>query len=94
VASRFKRAHRTHDFSQPAGVPYPQAETEQPRPPGGGHTPVELYNELTERVSDADERAKLIGVSAELVAAWDSGAAQPLLRAHRKALERALASLR
>jgi hypothetical protein len=93
VASRFKRAHRTHDFSQPVGVPYPHVETEQQRPPGGGRTPVELYAELSERVEGADDRARLIGVSPDLVAAWDRGGAQPLLRAHRKALERALKSL-
>jgi hypothetical protein len=40
-----------------------------------------------------DERAALIGVGSDLVERWDRGRAQPLLRAHRKALERALQSL-
>jgi hypothetical protein len=93
VASRFKRAHRTHDFAQPPGVPYPHVETEQPRPPGGGRTAVELFEELRARVEGADERAALIGVASDLVERWDRGSAQPLLRAHRKALERALQSL-
>jgi hypothetical protein len=93
MPSRFKRAHRTHDFAQPAGEPYPHVETEQQRPPGGGHTAVELFEELRARVESAEERAALIGVGSGLVETWDRGSAQPLLRAHRKALERALRSL-
>jgi hypothetical protein len=54
---------------------------------------VELFDELSKRVEGADERAALIGVSPHLVDAWDRGASQPLLRAHRKALERALRML-
>jgi hypothetical protein len=93
VPSRFKRAHKTNSLAQPAGVPYPSAEGDQQRPPGGGRTAVELFDELSKRVEGADERAALIGVSAHLVDAWDRGASQPLLRAHRKALERALRML-
>jgi hypothetical protein len=93
VPSRFKRAHRTNAFAQPAGVPYPHDEPEQQRPPGGGRTAVELFEELRARVESADERAALIGVGSGLVQTWDRGGAQPLLRAHRKALERALRSL-
>jgi hypothetical protein len=52
--------------------------------------PAAVFAELCARVPDSAERARLVGVSLELDAAWARGAALPLLRAHRKAVERAL----
>jgi hypothetical protein len=49
-----------------------------------------LYAKLCDRVPDAAKRAELLAVAPELEAAWQQGDRLPLLRAHRKALERAI----
>ena len=49
-----------------------------------------LFAELCERVPDAEARASLVGVTVELDEAWRQGKRLPLLRAHRKRIERAL----
>ncbi len=89
--SSFKRAHRTHAFDQPAGASYPQLAAE------GGPLGVQssdeswrLFTELCERVPDATARAAALGVSPVLEQAWRRGERLPVLRAHRKAIERAL----
>jgi hypothetical protein len=43
--------------------------------------------EVCERVEDPAERARLLGVSPAVEAAWREGRALPILRARRKALE-------
>jgi hypothetical protein len=91
VASQLKRAHRTHALAQRAGEPYPG----RPSPAGGGDRPedavvLRLYRELCAKLPDPADRAHRIGVPHATVAAWDTGRALPLLRAHRRPLERAL----
>jgi hypothetical protein len=89
--SSFKRAHRTHAFDQPAGASYPQLAAEGG--PGGVQSSDEswrLFTELCERVPDATTRASVIGVSPALEEAWRRGERLPVLRAHRKSIERAL----
>jgi hypothetical protein len=91
MPSRFKRAHRTHGLDQPAGERYPHLQAGQ-----AAHRAavdrglLALFAELCSRVPDAGERGELLGVSPEVQAAWERGASLPLLRAHRKALERAI----
>jgi len=94
-SSRFKKAHRTHAYGQRAGESYPAQIAGQSgwRAGADGDLPA-LFSELCSRVPDAQERAKLLGVSSALEAAWERGTALPLLRAHRKALERALLAAR
>jgi hypothetical protein len=91
MPSRFKRAHRTHSLDQPAGKPYPHLAAGQAGQRAGadGHV-LTLFAELCTRVPDSAKRAELLGVSADLQAAWERGAALPLLRAHRRAVEHAL----
>jgi hypothetical protein len=91
MPSRFKRAHRTHALAQPAGEPYPQSAAGQAlgRSDEDG-VALSLYAELCRRVPDASRRAELVGIPREVEEAWQRGAAIPLLRAHRPALERAL----
>jgi hypothetical protein len=91
MPSRFKRAHRTHALAQPAGEAYPQAATGQtPGRADPNAAALRLFADLCTSVPDAGRRAQLLGVSLEVEAAWQRGAAIPLLRAHRRALERAL----
>jgi hypothetical protein len=93
MSSRFKKAHRTHALARRAGESYPGqiAGTDRVRGDADGHL-LALFCELCSRVPEAGDRAGLLGVSSELEAAWQRGTALPLLRAHRKALERALRS--
>jgi hypothetical protein len=91
VSSRFKKAHRTHALAQPAGEPYPHLAAERSgRRLGADDQLLLRLAELRSRVPDVTERAALLGVSPELVAAWDRGAALPMLRARRKTLVDAL----
>ena len=91
MPSRFKRAHRTHALDQPAGQAYAQTAADQASRQGRADDRVTaLYAELCTRVPDAAKRAELLGVASELEAAWRQGDRLPLLRAHRKALERAI----
>jgi hypothetical protein len=93
MPSRFKRAHRTHALDQPAGEGYAQAASDQaPRQGGADDRVATLYAELCARVPDAAKRSELLAVAPELEAAWQEGDRLPLLRAHRKALERAIRS--
>jgi hypothetical protein len=90
MPSRFKRAHRTHALDQPAGEPYPRLRAGQAAHRAAGDRDLlALFAKLCSRVPDVAKRAELLGVSAEVQAAWERGASLPLLRAHRKALERA-----
>jgi hypothetical protein len=89
--SSFKRAHRTHAFDQRPGDPYPHLAAEGG--PGGLQSSDEawrLFTELCERVPEATARAAAIGVSPALEEAWRRGERLPVLRAHRKSIERAL----
>src|SRR2546423_5633248 len=91
MSSRFKKAHKTHALAQPAGEPYPHLAAEQSgRRSSADEQLLSLLAEFRSRVPDVTERAALLGVSPELVAAWDRGAALPVLRARRKALADAL----
>jgi len=95
MPSRLKRAHKTHALAQRAGEPYQHPSQGQPAGGRGGGSDVSaLYAQLCERVPDAGRRVALLGVSAKLEAAWQQGSGLPALRAHRRALERALASVR
>jgi hypothetical protein len=91
MPSRFKRAHKTHALAQPAGEGYPHSAGGQM--PGRSDADAEalrLFDELCAVVSDSSLRVNLLGVSPELDEAWQRGASLPLLRAHRRALERIL----
>jgi hypothetical protein len=93
--SSFKRAHRTHAFDQRPGATYPQLVADGG--PGGVHSSDEswkLFTKLCERVPDATARASAIGVSPALEEAWRRGERLPVLRAHRKSIERALRNSR
>ena len=95
MSSRAKRAHKTHALAQRAGDAYPHLSRDQVAGGGGGASDVlALFAQFCERVPNADQRAELLGVSAKLEVAWQQGSALPALRARRKALERALASIR
>jgi hypothetical protein len=94
-SSRFKKAHRTHAFGRRAGESYPaQIAGKSDRRADADGDLLALFSELCSRVPEASERVKLLGVSTALEAAWERGTALPLLRAHRKALERALLAAR
>lgn len=94
MSSKFKRAHKTHALAQPAGVRYPHIgrdgliDTEADSADG---RLVQRFQTLCALVQNIDERARLLGVSVEVDAAWQVGKALPLLRAHTKMLERVLA---
>jgi len=91
AGSWFKRAHRTHGLDQPAGEPYPHlVATQAARRSGVDARVWAMFEELCARVPDPAKRAELLGVPPLLEAAWTRGAGAPMLRAHRKALERAL----
>jgi hypothetical protein len=95
MPSRFKRAHKTHALAQRAGEPYPRPSQGQAAGGrGSGSDVLALFAQLRERVPDAARRAELLGVSEKLEAAWQQGSALPALRARRRALERALESVR
>jgi hypothetical protein len=90
--SSFSRPHRTQPFDEPAAEHVPPDTADAAAP---GRTPVSdeatrLFTELCERVPDAAERAALVGVSVEVDEMWRQGKALPVLRAHRKKIERAL----
>jgi hypothetical protein len=94
MGSQFKKAHRTHALAQPAGEPYPHPAPGAAEPAAAADTrSIVLFRELCARLPDADARAQLLGVERELEAAWRRGSALPVLRARRKAVERALKSL-
>jgi hypothetical protein len=91
--SSFNRAHRTQAFDQRPGGAYPHLAADGG--PGGVHSSDEswrLFTELCERMPDAAARASAIGVSPALEEAWRRGERLPVLRAHRKSVERALRS--
>ena len=92
--SSFNRAHRTQAFDQPAGEHYPRGVADAGAPGGApaSDEAARLFGELCERVPDAATRAFLIGVSVALDEAWRQGKRLPVLRAHRKRLERALSA--
>jgi hypothetical protein len=91
MPSRFKRAHRTHALAQPAGEPYPQSAAGQnPTWSDPDAAVLRLFADFCTVVPDAARRAELLGVSLKVEAAWRRGAALPLLRAHRRAVQRAL----
>jgi hypothetical protein len=91
MPSQFKRAHRTHALAQPAGEAYPHLDPAQVAGRAGADGQVlALFAELCVRVPDAAQRADMLGVSAELEAAWCRAVALPVLRAHRRVVERAL----
>jgi hypothetical protein len=76
---------------QPAGEAYPHLTVGQASAAARADQRVlASFAELRERVPDAAERARILGVSPETEAAWSRGTALPLLRAHRRALEQAL----
>jgi hypothetical protein len=85
VSSPFKKGQRV---DQPGGHAWQQT--------GGGSEDERLFEQLTElceRVEDAEERARLLGVPPEVEAAWHEGRALPILRARRKALADVLRGL-
>jgi hypothetical protein len=90
--SWFKRAHRTHGLDQPAGEGYRHLISGQADQRAHQDKAWSLFAELCSSVPDPMKRAELLGVTQELEAAWQRGAAAPLLRAHRQRLERALRS--
>lgn len=96
MSSSFKKAHKTHALAQPAGVGYPHTGQnsllDSPAGSADGRL-LQRFQTLCALVQSVDERAGLLGVSAETDAAWQAGKALPLLRAHRKALDRALADV-
>jgi hypothetical protein len=94
--SRFKRAHKTHAFGQRAGETYPHDGTDEVGPASAHADDVasRLFSELCERVPDAATRASLVGVSLTLDEAWRRRERLPILRAHRKQIERALQAAR
>ena len=90
--SRNKRAHKAHAFDQRAGKAYANGADEglDLSIMRSEEVALRLFAELCERVSDSATRASLLGVGTELDEAWLRGERVPVLRAHRKRLERAL----
>jgi hypothetical protein len=86
MSPQFKKGQQE---SQPGGHPYRQQ--------GGGSAEddrlFEQWAELNERVEDAAERARLLGVPPEVEAAWHEGRGLPILKARRKALADVLRGL-
>jgi hypothetical protein len=93
MASQFKRAHRTHALAQRAGEAYPGKRYPGAADASGDAGALDRFRELSARVLDPLDRARLLGVPPETIAAWDAGRAMPLLRAHRRTIERALRRL-
>jgi hypothetical protein len=88
--SRFKRAHKTHELGRCAGESYPHPAAEVD--PSRAHATDEasrLYGEPCELGPDATARTSLVGVSTAIDEAWRRGERLPVLRAHRKLIERA-----
>jgi hypothetical protein len=78
-------------LDQPAGERYPHLQAGQAAHRAAvDRDLLALFAKLCSRFPDAAERAELLGVSPEVQSAWERGASLPLLRAHRKALERAI----
>jgi hypothetical protein len=94
VPSQLKRAHRTHALAQPAGQAYPHLDPGRAPGTGADRQVLALHAELCSRVPDPAQRARLVGVTAATEAAWTRGAGLPVLRAHRRAVERALRDVR
>ena len=94
MPSQLKRAHRTHALAQPAGQAYPHLEPGQAPGAGADRQVLALYAELCARVPDPAQRARLVGVTAAMEAAWTRAAGLPVMRAHRRAIERALRDAR
>lgn len=97
MSSSFKKAHKTHAFAQPAGVSYPhlnEDETTGSRGDSDDERLVQQFSEICKLVEDSTERARLLGVAVRVDAAWQEGKMLPLLRAHRKVIERTLRGLR
>ncbi len=95
MSSRFKKAHKTHGFAQPAGVPYPhlvKGELAGSRA-GTDEQLLQRFVALCKLVEDETERAGMLGVTVRVDAAWCEGKMLPLLRARRKAIERSLQGL-
>jgi hypothetical protein len=90
MPSTYKRAHRTHALAQRAGESYPHVSPGQALDRSQAGRLFDLYRDLCGRVPDPVERAGILGVSPEIQAAWERGAALPLLRAHRRAIEHAV----
>jgi hypothetical protein len=90
MSSLFKKAHKTHAFAQPAGVPYPHLNEQ-----GTNGLQVDSDDErllaqfmaIARMVDDPTERARLLGVAVRVDAAWQKGKMLPLLRAHRTGIE-------
>jgi hypothetical protein len=89
MSSQFKKAHKLHDLAQQAGALYPHVADEG-LSMGSKDEALRLYAELSIRVPDPQRRSTLLGVESSLVDSWEKGERIPLLRAHRKALRRAL----
>lgn len=93
MSSRFKKAHKTHALAQPAGLSYPHIGQDgllDIEADSADGRLIRRFQTLCALVQNIDERARLLGVSVEVDAAWQAGKALPLLRAHRKMLERVL----
>jgi hypothetical protein len=90
MPSTYKRAHRTHALAQRAGESYPHVGPGQALDRAQDGRLFGLYRELCGLAPDPVERAGILGVSPEIQAAWERGAALPLLRAHRRTIERAI----
>jgi len=95
--SSFKKAHKTHAFAQPAGVPYPHRNESEPAGLRGSSDDEHLllqFLAICELVDDSTERTRMLGVSLPVDMAWREGKMLPLLRAQRKSIELALRELR
>jgi hypothetical protein len=81
-------------FGKGRQVDQPGGRQYSPPPAGSDDDAViQQFIELCERVEDPAERARLLGVSPAIEAAWREGRALPILRARRKALADALRNL-
>jgi len=77
--------------SQPDGVPATDATRGGPAPATGPDAKLfELYNRLSELISDASKRAALLGVPEAVDAAWAEGRMLPVLRAKQRVLQSAV----
>ena len=80
--------------AQPAGVPRNDANLDGVT----GAAPADqrlfdLHHRLCELIEDADERVERLGIPAAVDAAWREGRMLPVLRAHGKKLQLAIASI-
>ncbi len=98
MSSAYTRKHRTHAKSadparlltQPTGELHSHLPGETSGQTEADRQVLASFAQLCERVPDAARRAKMLGVSVETEAAWSRGVAVPVLRAHRRVVERAL----